>query len=95
MALLLNFLCYSFGGGTDVDRPLELSLQRLEDANWNQVRCDHPIAGPKAPNTVHTISIGELSTPHALAAQLQAAEAAEGACNCPCRSDARILDCQN
>lgn len=34
---LLNFLRYSFGGGTDVDRPLELALQRLQDENWNQV----------------------------------------------------------
>eukprot|EP00208_Stichococcus_sp_RCC1054_P001044 CAMPEP_0206142050 /NCGR_PEP_ID=MMETSP1473-20131121/15266_1 /ASSEMBLY_ACC=CAM_ASM_001109 /TAXON_ID=1461547 /ORGANISM="Stichococcus sp, Strain RCC1054" /LENGTH=666 /DNA_ID=CAMNT_0053536869 /DNA_START=327 /DNA_END=2327 /DNA_ORIENTATION=- len=33
---LLQFLQYSFGGGTDVDRPLELSLQRLEDQSWNQ-----------------------------------------------------------
>jgi len=37
MANLLDFLRFSFGGGTDVDRPLELSLQRLEDENWAQV----------------------------------------------------------
>ena len=35
---LLNFLMYSFGGGTDVDRPLELSLDRLEQRDWSQVR---------------------------------------------------------
>ena len=35
---LLNFLKYSFGGGTDVDRPLELSLDRLEQRDWSQVR---------------------------------------------------------
>ncbi len=34
---LLNFLRYSFGGGTDVDRPLELSLDRLEQRDWSQV----------------------------------------------------------
>ncbi len=37
MRALLGFLQYSFGGGTDVDHPLELSLQRLEDQSWNQV----------------------------------------------------------
>jgi len=37
MASPLDFLRFSFGGGTDVDRPLELSLQRLEDENWAQV----------------------------------------------------------
>jgi acyl-CoA-binding protein len=35
---LLAFLKYSFGGGTDVDRPLELSLDRLEQKDWSQVR---------------------------------------------------------
>lgn len=35
---LLAFLQYSFGGGTDVDRPLELSLDRLEQKDWAQVR---------------------------------------------------------
>ena len=34
---LLNFLTYSFGGGTDVDCPLELSLDRLEQRDWSQV----------------------------------------------------------
>jgi len=34
---LLNFMKYSFGGGTDVDRPLELSLDRLEQRDWSQV----------------------------------------------------------
>ncbi len=34
---LLAFLQYSFGGGTDVDRPLELSLDRLEQKDWAQV----------------------------------------------------------
>lgn len=34
---LLNFLRFSFGGGTDVDRPLELSLDRLEQRDWSQV----------------------------------------------------------
>ena len=34
---LLNFMRYSFGGGTDVDRPLELSLDRLEQRDWSQV----------------------------------------------------------
>eukprot|EP01025_Chloroclados_australasicus_P035095 TRINITY_DN3582_c1_g1_i7.p1 TRINITY_DN3582_c1_g1~~TRINITY_DN3582_c1_g1_i7.p1 ORF type:complete len:684 (-),score=104.20 TRINITY_DN3582_c1_g1_i7:184-2196(-) len=32
---LLEFLQYSFGGGTDVDKPLELSIQRLETAEWS------------------------------------------------------------
>lgn len=36
MSNLLEFLKYSFGGGTDVDRPLELSLQRLEAQGWQQ-----------------------------------------------------------
>ncbi|KAK9819714.1 hypothetical protein WJX72_001579 [[Myrmecia] bisecta] len=31
---LLDFLSGSFGGGTDVDRPLELSLQRLGEKDW-------------------------------------------------------------
>ena len=34
---LLAFLAFSFGGGTDVDRPLELSLSRLELNDWKQV----------------------------------------------------------
>ena len=34
---LLAFLAFSFGGGTDVDRPLELSLSRLEHNDWQQV----------------------------------------------------------
>jgi len=34
---LLKFLRFSFGGGTDVDRPLELALARLEQAEWKQV----------------------------------------------------------
>lgn len=38
MSKLLDFLRHSFGGGTDVDRPLELSLQRLESQGWEQVR---------------------------------------------------------
>lgn len=38
MSNLLDFLRHSFGGGTDVDRPLELSLQRLESQGWEQVR---------------------------------------------------------
>ena len=37
LAELLNFLKYSFDGGTDVDRPLELSLERLEQKDWSQV----------------------------------------------------------
>ena len=41
---LLNFMQYSFGGGTDVDRPLELSLDRLEQRDWSQVgSLKHPI----------------------------------------------------
>ncbi len=38
MARLLEFLQYSFSGGTDVDRPFELALQRLQTAEWSQVR---------------------------------------------------------
>ena len=38
---LLNFMRYSFGGGTDVDRPLELSLDRLEQRDWSQVGSLH------------------------------------------------------
>ena len=34
---LLKFMTHSFGGGTDVDRPLELSLDRLEQKDWAQV----------------------------------------------------------
>ena len=34
---LLSFLRFSFGGGTDVDRPLELSLARLQEDEWKQV----------------------------------------------------------
>ena len=38
MARLLDFLSHSFSGGTDVDRPLELCLQRLDQQEWAQVR---------------------------------------------------------
>ena len=41
---LLNFMRYSFGGGTDVDRPLELSLDRLEQRDWSQVNSAHVCA---------------------------------------------------
>jgi uncharacterized protein with von Willebrand factor type A (vWA) domain len=34
MSRLLDFLASSFDGGTDVDKPLELSLQRLEENTW-------------------------------------------------------------
>lgn len=37
MHQLLSFLRFSFGGGTDVDRPLEMSLERLKDNEWKQV----------------------------------------------------------
>ena len=33
---LLTFLRFSFGGGTDVDRPLELSLAKLQQDEWKQ-----------------------------------------------------------
>eukprot|EP01024_Parvocaulis_polyphysoides_P001347 TRINITY_DN10362_c1_g1_i2.p1 TRINITY_DN10362_c1_g1~~TRINITY_DN10362_c1_g1_i2.p1 ORF type:complete len:206 (-),score=17.47 TRINITY_DN10362_c1_g1_i2:188-805(-) len=33
---LLDFLKYSFGGGTDVDRPLELSLERCQTQDWSE-----------------------------------------------------------
>ena len=35
---LLDFLSCSFMGGTDVDKPLYLSLQRLQKQEWAQVR---------------------------------------------------------
>jgi hypothetical protein len=35
---LLDFLSCSFMGGTDVDRPLQLSLERLQKDEWQQVR---------------------------------------------------------
>lgn len=31
---LLDFLQFSFSGGTDVDAPFELALQRLESEEW-------------------------------------------------------------
>ena len=39
MAKLLDFLSHSFSGGTDVDRPLELCLNRLDQQEWSQVSC--------------------------------------------------------
>lgn len=36
---LLDFLSGGFTGGTDVDKPLELSLKRLTDVGWTQVSC--------------------------------------------------------
>jgi uncharacterized protein with von Willebrand factor type A (vWA) domain len=36
LAPLLDFLSNSFEGGTDVDAPLELSLQRLRDKEWSR-----------------------------------------------------------
>ena len=35
---LLDFLSCSFMGGTDVDKPLQLSLERLQKDEWQQVR---------------------------------------------------------
>lgn len=35
---LLEFLSCSFMGGTDVDKPLQLSLERLASKEWQQVR---------------------------------------------------------
>ena len=50
LAGLLDFLRGSFGGGTDADAPLELSLERLEQAEWCQadilVVTDGEIAPP-------------------------------------------------
>ena len=37
MSQLLKFLTGGFNGGTDVDKPLELSLKRLAEKEWNQV----------------------------------------------------------
>jgi hypothetical protein len=37
MVKLLKFLTGGFNGGTDVDKPLELSLKRLAEKEWNQV----------------------------------------------------------
>ncbi len=34
---LLEFLSCSFSGGTDVDAPLKLSLDRMGDEEWEQV----------------------------------------------------------
>ena len=36
LAKLLTFLSHSFGGGTDVDAPLDLSLRRVAQAEWSQ-----------------------------------------------------------
>lgn len=36
---LLDFLSCSFMGGTDVDKPLQLSLERLQKDEWQQVCC--------------------------------------------------------
>lgn len=38
---LLEFLSCSFSGGTDVDRPLQLSLERLQKDEWAQVQKLH------------------------------------------------------
>lgn len=38
MSQLLKFLTGGFNGGTDVDKPLELSLKRLSEKEWNQVQ---------------------------------------------------------
>ena len=38
MVKLLQFLQYSFGGGTDVDMPFSLALDRLQQGRWSQVR---------------------------------------------------------
>jgi uncharacterized protein with von Willebrand factor type A (vWA) domain len=35
---LLDFLSCSFQGGTDVDKPLQLSLERLQKDEWAKVR---------------------------------------------------------
>lgn len=35
---LLEFLSNSFSGGTDVDAPLKLSLARLNEEQWQQVK---------------------------------------------------------
>ena len=37
MSRLLEFLQHSFSGGTDVDKPFDLALQRLQKAEWSQV----------------------------------------------------------
>lgn len=40
----------SFGGGTDADRPLELSLQRLEEhEEWANVRTATLVFGHRNP----------------------------------------------
>ena len=36
---LLSFLKMSFSGGTDVDAPLALSLDRLGEEGWELVSC--------------------------------------------------------
>ena len=36
LAKLLEFLAHSFGGGTDVDAPLDLSLKRIAQDAWSQ-----------------------------------------------------------
>ena len=43
MRRLLTFLTMTFNGGTDVDAPLALSLERVGREGWNLVR---PARGP-------------------------------------------------
>jgi len=50
MARLLEFLQHSFSGGTDVDKPFELALQRLQKAEWSQVG-----------DSLHPLSFGDRS----------------------------------
>ena len=45
---LLDFLSGGFTGGTDVDKPLELSLKRLTDVGWTQVSCPSMWGGASA-----------------------------------------------
>lgn len=54
MKQLLQFLTGGFNGGTDVDKPLELSLKRLGEKEWNQVA--PPPSCCIAVNAVATVS---------------------------------------
>ena len=39
MGDVLDFLEHSFSGGTDLQAPLELGLNRLQQPEWALVRC--------------------------------------------------------
>ncbi|GAX75202.1 hypothetical protein CEUSTIGMA_g2646.t1 [Chlamydomonas eustigma] len=83
---LLDFLSCSFSGGTDVDKPLELSLERLKTNEWSQADIlmvtdgEIPRPGTEILNTIKAMHDDSGLEVHGLLVSRQISEAMKQLC---------------